>query len=49
LADFGSFFYGMTLFIAGGDFLALKIIREITEIKVFFSSLIKLSMRFGPL
>jgi hypothetical protein len=49
LAHFGSlgyFFYGMALFIAGGNFLAMKIIPEITEIKVFILSLIKLSMKF---
>jgi hypothetical protein len=41
------FFYGMALFIVGGDFLAMKIICKTTEIKVFFSNLIKLSMKFG--
>jgi hypothetical protein len=50
LAHFGSFFYGMALFIVGGDFYEnMKIIRETTEIKVFFSNLIKLSMKFGSL
>jgi formate hydrogenlyase subunit 3/multisubunit Na+/H+ antiporter MnhD subunit len=34
---FALFLYGMALFIAGGDFFALKIIREITEIEVYFS------------
>jgi hypothetical protein len=43
------FFYGMALFIVGGDFFVVKIIRETTEIKVFFSNLIKLSMKFGSL
>jgi hypothetical protein len=37
----------MALFIVGGNFLAMKIIRETTEIKVFYSSLIKFSMKFG--
>jgi hypothetical protein len=45
--SFGSFFNGMPLFIVGGDFFVLKIIRETTEIQVFFSNLIKLSMKFG--
>jgi hypothetical protein len=48
-AFFALFFYGMALFIVGGDFFVKKIIRETTEIKVFFSSLIKLSMKFGSL
>jgi hypothetical protein len=39
----------MALFIVGDDFLAMKIIRETIEIKVFFSRLIKLSMIFGSL
>jgi hypothetical protein len=39
----------MALFLVGGDFLAMKMIREFTEIKVFFSNLIKLSMKFGSL
>jgi hypothetical protein len=39
----------MALFLVGGDFLAMRKIRETTEIKVFFSSLIKLSMKFGSL
>jgi hypothetical protein len=39
----------MALFIVGGDFLALKIIGETARIKVFLSSLIKLSMEFGSL
>jgi hypothetical protein len=38
---------GMALFIVAGDFLAMEIMRENTEIKVFFISLIKLSMKFG--
>jgi hypothetical protein len=42
-------FYGMALFLVSGDFLAMKIIHEITEIKIFFSNLIKLSMKFGSL
>jgi hypothetical protein len=41
---FGSFQKGR-----GGDFFVMKIIRETTEIKVFFSKLIKLSMKFGSL
>jgi hypothetical protein len=47
--SFGSFFYGMALIREDGDLLALKIIHKITEIKVCFASLIKLSMTFGPL
>jgi hypothetical protein len=39
----------MALFIVGGDFLVIKIICEITELKVYCSSLIKLSMKFGSL
>jgi hypothetical protein len=39
--SFGSFLYGMALFIVGGDFLAMQIICESTE------NLIKLSMKFG--
>jgi hypothetical protein len=35
--------------IVGGDFFVIKIIRETTEIKVFFSNLIKQSMKFGSL
>jgi hypothetical protein len=45
----GSFFYGMALFTVGGDYFVMKIIRETTEIKVFFSNLIILSMKFGSL
>jgi hypothetical protein len=40
-------FDGMALFIVGVDFLAKKIIRKTTEIKVFSSKLIKLSMKFS--
>jgi hypothetical protein len=47
--SFGSFFHGMALFIVGGEFFVMKIIRETTEIQVFFSNLIKLSMKFGSL
>jgi hypothetical protein len=43
------FFYGIALFLVGGDFLAMKIIRETPEIKVKFSSPIKLSMKFCSL
>jgi hypothetical protein len=39
----------MALFIEGGDYLSMKTIRETTEIIVFSSSLIKLSMKFGSL
>jgi hypothetical protein len=49
LAHLALFFYGMALFIVGGDFLAIKIFRETTEIKIYFSNLIKLSMKFGSL
>jgi hypothetical protein len=49
LAHLALFFYGMALFIVGGDFYVMKIIRETTEIKVFFSDLIKISMKFGSL
>jgi hypothetical protein len=49
LAHLALFFYGMALFIVGGDFFGMKIIRETTEIKVFFSNLIELSMKFGSL
>jgi hypothetical protein len=49
LAHFALFFYDMALLLVGGDFLAMKMIREIAEIKVFFSNLIKLSMKFGSL
>jgi hypothetical protein len=49
VAHLAHFFYGMAVFIVGVDFLAMKLIRETTEIKVFFSSLIKLSMKFGSL
>jgi hypothetical protein len=42
------FFYETALFIVGDDVLAMKIIRETTEIRVLFSSSIKLSMKFGP-
>jgi hypothetical protein len=49
LAHLALFFYGMALFIVGGDFFVMKIIRETTKIKVFFSNLIKLSMKFGSL
>jgi hypothetical protein len=49
LAHLALFFYGMALFIAGGDFFVMKIIRETTDNKVFFSNLIKLSMKFGSL
>jgi hypothetical protein len=41
LAHLALFFYGMALFIVGGQFFVMKIIRETTEIKVFFSNLIK--------
>jgi hypothetical protein len=34
LAHLALFFYGMALFIVGGDFFAMTINREITEIKV---------------
>jgi hypothetical protein len=40
---FGSF----GSFHSGGDFLVMKIIREITENNVFFLNLIKLFMKFG--
>jgi hypothetical protein len=40
LAHLALFFYGMALFIVGGDFFVMKIIRETTEIKVLFSNLI---------
>jgi hypothetical protein len=33
--------------VGGGNFLDMKLICETTEIKVFFSILIKLSMKFG--
>jgi hypothetical protein len=49
LAHLAILFYGMALFIVGGDFFVIKIIRETTEIKVSFSNLIKLSMKFGSL
>jgi hypothetical protein len=49
LAHLALFLYGMALFIVGGDFFVMKIIRETTEIKVIFSNLIKLSMKFGSL
>jgi hypothetical protein len=39
----------MALLIVGGDVLAAKITREITEIKEYFSNLIKLNMQFGSL
>jgi hypothetical protein len=39
----------LALFIVGDDFLAMKIISETTEIKVIFSNLIKLSMKFRSL
>jgi hypothetical protein len=39
----------MALLKEGGDFLAVKIICETTEMKVLFSSLIKFSMKFGSL
>jgi hypothetical protein len=42
LAHLDLLFYGMPLFIVGGDVLAMKIIRETSEIKVFFSSSFKL-------
>jgi hypothetical protein len=48
LAHLALFFYGMALLIVGGGFFA-KIIRETTEIKAFFSSLIKFSMKLGSL
>jgi hypothetical protein len=37
-SSIGSFFYSMALFIVGGDFLAIKIFHETTEIKVYVSS-----------
>jgi hypothetical protein len=46
---FGFFFYCMALFLVGGDFFDMNIIRKTTEIKVFVSKLIKLSMKFGAL
>jgi hypothetical protein len=49
LAHLALFFYGIALFIVGGDFFFMKIIRENTEIKDLFSNLIKLSMKFGSL
>jgi hypothetical protein len=49
LAHLALFFYGMALFLVGGDFSAMKIIHETTEIGVFFRILIKLSMKFGSL
>jgi hypothetical protein len=49
LAHLAFFFYGMALFTVGGDFFVMKIIRETTEIEVFFSNLVKLSMKFGSL
>jgi hypothetical protein len=53
LAHFSSvgsfFFYSMAFFLVGGGFLNMKIIRETTEIKMFFSKLINLSMKFGSL
>jgi hypothetical protein len=49
LAHLALFFYGMALLIVGGDFLSMNIIRKTTEIIVFSSSLIKLSMKFGSL
>jgi hypothetical protein len=49
LAHLALIFYGMALFIVGGDFLAIKIFRETTERKIHFSSLINLSMKFGSL
>jgi hypothetical protein len=47
LAHLALFFYGLVLFIVGGDCFVMKIIRETTEIKVFFSNLIKLSMKLA--
>jgi hypothetical protein len=39
LAHLALFFYVMALFIVGGDFFVMKIIRETTEIKVLFYSI----------
>jgi hypothetical protein len=50
LAHLALFVYGMALFIVGGVFFDMKIIRETTEIKVFFQIFSKkLSMKFGSL
>jgi hypothetical protein len=39
----------LALFKVGGEFLAFKIIRETTEIKIHFLNLLKLSIKFGSL
>jgi hypothetical protein len=46
LAHLALFLYHMDIFMVGSEFLAMKLIRETTEIIVFFSSLFKLSMKF---
>jgi uncharacterized protein YneF (UPF0154 family) len=48
LAQLVIIFYGISIFIVGGYFVAAKIIRETTEIKEYLR-LIKLSMTFGSL